>query len=300
MKKRWLRIVAIGTASLLLLLGGIVLIAIMYITHRVDGSWFNSEGVPIHYTDEGSGTPVILIHGFAVNADLNWRRPGITEKLVEQYRVISVDLRGHGESGKPHAKEAYGRPMVMDILRLMDHLKLQKAHLAGYSLGGFIILKLAVIAPERILSASVMGAGWEQPESSRFLEALAKMADALSRGESIPPVASELDPQRKKPGLLHTAWVRIMTGWFNDQQALIGVIEGLPWLAINEKELRGISVPVCSVVGDKDLLSVGAKAMAGRVKGLSQVIIADADHMQAPMRPELLAALTACLENNGD
>ena len=59
------------------------------LTNRVQGEFFNSNGVRIHYTIKGKGDPVILLHGFAVNADLNWRLTGITQALAKEYRVIS-------------------------------------------------------------------------------------------------------------------------------------------------------------------------------------------------------------------
>ena len=72
------------------------------ITKRVVGQFFDSNGVKIHYTVEGKGEPVILVHGFAANADANWRVPGITEALAKEYQVICLDNRGHGLSDKPH------------------------------------------------------------------------------------------------------------------------------------------------------------------------------------------------------
>lgn len=77
--------------------------AVFYrITHRVEGRCFDSNGVCLRYTVEGEGESVVLLHGFAVNADINWRLPGITQALAKEFRVIAMDLRGPGLSGKPH------------------------------------------------------------------------------------------------------------------------------------------------------------------------------------------------------
>ena len=67
---------------------------------------FNSDGVPIAYLDEGQGPPVLLIHGFASNRQINWVDPGWVRHLTrEGLRVIAMDCRGHGESGKLYRPE---------------------------------------------------------------------------------------------------------------------------------------------------------------------------------------------------
>lgn len=294
-KKRILLLIAsVCVATLLIAL----LCANYLLTHRVEGKYFDSDGARIHYTDEGSGVPVVLIHGFAVNADLNWRTPGITERLARHYRVIMLDLRGHGLSDKPHDDTQYGAKMVEDIPRLLDHLGIDRAHVAGYSLGGFVTLRLAATHPDRLYSAMVLGAGWESPENKPFLDALVKLADTLASGGSIGPLSSYLGEERAKPGLVHKLWLNLMTGYFNDKQALIGVLRGLPELSLTEEQVRGISLPVCTIVGDRDSLQVGAKAMEGRVKNLTATIIKDADHMQAPMRPAFVADMEAFLKRH--
>ena len=273
--------------------------AVLYIAHRVQGSTFQSAGVSIHYTDEGRGDPVILLHGFAVNADLNWRRPKITQRLAKEFRVIAPDLRGHGLSDKPYKTEQYGLEMTRDVIRLMDHLEIPKAHLAGYSLGGFLALKLATTNPDRLLSVSAMGSGWERPEQSAFLDALQKFADSLESGKGIGPLAVGLGSNREKPSWVHSIWVRMMTGYFNNKQALIGVIRGLPALAIEKEDLLSVRVPLCSIVGSRDPLKFGADALASHVSLSQRVIVKDADHIQTPFRKETIDSLILFLRQCG-
>ena len=90
---------------------------------------FLSNGVKIHYIEEGQGEPVLLIHGFSANAFVNWVLPGVFGNLAKHYHVIALDNRGHGASGKPHEIEKYGPEMVEDAVRLLDHLKIEKAHI---------------------------------------------------------------------------------------------------------------------------------------------------------------------------
>ena len=121
---------------------------------------FNSNGVKIHYLVEGKGDPVILVHGLYSSTMMNWQAPGIMADLAKHYQVIAFDNRGHGQSGKPEAEDQYGVQMAEDVVRLMDHLQLRKAHVVGYSLGGMITMKLLTLRPERVTTAVLGGMGW--------------------------------------------------------------------------------------------------------------------------------------------
>ncbi|MFT7208143.1 MAG: pimeloyl-ACP methyl ester carboxylesterase, partial [Pseudohongiellaceae bacterium] len=97
-----------------------------------ENQYFESEGVKIRYFELGSGEPVIAIHGYASSSDA-WLES--VSSLAENYRLILFDQRGHGLSDKPHTVSEYGREMGHDVIRLMDHLNIPKAHILGYSLG---------------------------------------------------------------------------------------------------------------------------------------------------------------------
>jgi pimeloyl-ACP methyl ester carboxylesterase len=273
--------------------------ALFRITRRVEGQLFNVAGVDLHYTVEGEGEPVVLLHGFGVNADINWRLPGITQALAKEFRVIAMDLRGHGLSGKPHDARQYGTKMVDDVLRLLDHVNIDKAHVVGYSLGGMIALKLAVTHPERMLTASPLGAGWERPETSAFLGAVDEIEEALKSGRGVGPLSAHLGGEREKPGVLHTLWVRFVTRYLNDGQALGDMVRALPDLAVEEEDVRRISVPMCSIVGSRDPLKAGVDAMQGLAPDLEITVLEGADHIRAPGRPELLGTLRSFLRKHG-
>src|SRR6266568_910980 len=84
---------------------------------------FDSNGVPIRYVMSGTGEPIVLIHGWSASAEM-W--DPIRAELSNRYRVIAMDCRGHGRSGKPHEPGAYGIEMVNDVVRLLDHLHIQQ------------------------------------------------------------------------------------------------------------------------------------------------------------------------------
>ncbi len=265
------------------------------LTNRTPGESFQSAGVTIHYTDTGSGTPVILVHGFAINSDLNWRNPGIAQKLETEYRVITMDLRGHGLSGKPHMSDAYGLEMAEDVVRLMDHLGISKAHLAGYSLGGILTLKLAVTHPQRFLSIALLGSGWEAPHTGPFHKTREQYALRLEAGKGVSPLSQSFEGQRKKPGLRHVVLVWFFTRYFNDGKALAAVIRHLDELAISRKDISAITLSVCVVIGENDPLLVGAKSLKEQVSLVNLTIIPDADHITILRKPEFITALKNCL-----
>src|SRR5208282_1322320 len=99
------------------------------------------------------------IHGFGANLDMQWVLPGVARALAKGHRVIAYDSRGHGKSGKPHDPKAYGVQMIEDPVRLLDHLKIKKAHVIGYSMGAMIAAKLLAAHPDRLLTVTLGGAG---------------------------------------------------------------------------------------------------------------------------------------------
>lgn len=118
---------------------------------------FDSNGVEIAFYDEGRGDPVVVLHGFAADAEY---MKGLSKSLVEaDYRVITIDQRGHGRSGKPHKADAYGVEMADDVVRLLDHLRRPKAHVVGYSMGGCIVNNLRDRHPNRLYTVTIGGAG---------------------------------------------------------------------------------------------------------------------------------------------
>ena len=107
--------------------------------------------VDIAFLDEGQGEPVLLIHGFASKANVNWTYPGWVKALTGAgYRVIALDNRGHGESTKFHDPERYEPDLMAgDALNLLDHLEVDRANIIGYSMGSRLMTFLAMTAPER-------------------------------------------------------------------------------------------------------------------------------------------------------
>jgi pimeloyl-ACP methyl ester carboxylesterase len=122
--------------------------------------FLDCQGVKIHYVVQGTGEPVILIHGLYSSANINWQLTGVFTELAKDHQVIALDLPGHGRSDKPENETAYGLAIIDDVVALLDHLDVKQAHVVGYSMGGMIAVKLLALHPDRVKSGLIGGMGW--------------------------------------------------------------------------------------------------------------------------------------------
>jgi pimeloyl-ACP methyl ester carboxylesterase len=262
---------------------------------RAEDKYFESSGVKIRYTEQGQGEAVLLIHGFGVNADLQWDLQGIVKALAKDYHVIAYDNRGHGKSDKPHDPKKYGGEMVEDAVRLLDHLKIKKAHVVGYSMGAMITGKLLVTHADRLQSATLGGAApnLKDEQRAKFME---KLAISLEEGKGAGPLFEALTPAGKpRPSAEE---IKNLNKWFvgmNDPKALAAVVRGFNSLVVTEDELKANRVPTLALIGADDPLKKGVDALDGHMSHLKIVVIPAADHITAPGRPEFNDSLNAFL-----
>jgi pimeloyl-ACP methyl ester carboxylesterase len=241
-----------------------------------------SDGVHIHYLTRGAGPALLLLHGFALNADLNWVRTAALDSLATVFTVIAPDLRGHGGSDKPHDPSAYGARFVADMVELLDHLHIEKAHVAGYSMGGIIALKLIATHPERVRSAVLAGTGWQRPGGTTppYIESwIAKLETAAREHTSIAE-ALRLPDQPPLP-----APVVVMLD-SNDAAALVAVLRSASGLDVSEREIRSLTTPVHVVVGEADrgaLVLVDALTQIN--PGVGVTTVPGADHRRTLSDP---------------
>jgi pimeloyl-ACP methyl ester carboxylesterase len=239
---------------------------------------FDSEGVRLHYVLAGpeDGEPVVLVHGFASDYDLNWVGTRWEETLTRSGRlVIGLDCRGHGRSEKPHDPAAYARTtMAADVDRLLQHLAVTQADYLGYSMGGRIGLDVLVHHGERIRRAVLAGVGlWSGGSGAQ------RIARRL-RGD-----ATVEDPTAE------TFYRFASSRPHNDLEALACCILG-PQPPFADGELGRITVPVAIMAGDRDPVARNAPQLAAQVPGARFVAIEGRDHMNAvPARQFKEAAL---------
>lgn len=234
----------------------------------VDNSTFDSDGVEIAYFDEGAGVPVLLIHGFASNANINWRDTGWIRHLNGAgYRVIAVDNRGHGRSEKIHDREAYGaRVMAEDMRRLLDHLGLERVDVMGFSMGARIAASLAIAHPERVRSVIFGGLGANMVRGMAGTGPIAKALEAPSIDDVTNPTARTF-----------RAFAEATKG---DLKALAACIRGSRD-PISKDDLASITCPVLVAVGSDDVIGGSAGDLAALIPGAEALEIPGRDHMKS-------------------
>ena len=246
-----------------------------------------SDGVAIHYQVQGRGDPVVLLHGITGTAASNWGAAGIIDRLAEEFQVIAVDQRGHGKSDKPHDPASYGERMALDVVDLLDHLRLQQAHVVGYSMGGFITMKLVALAPDRLLSAVVGGAGWPSAEL-RDDEMFDALAVSLEEGKGGGPLVEFLWPGDEPPTPEQAQAIGEAMVASNDPLALAAVVRGMPALDVSAELLRINQVPTLNIIGSEDPLKPNADALVGVMQEHRLHIVEGANHMTTLSSPEFV------------
>ncbi len=229
---------------------------------------FANGGVEIAYLDEGDGDPIVLVHGFASTKEVNWVHPGWVATLTRDgRRVIALDNRGHGASGKPYDPSAYhSATMADDVRALLDHLNIERADVMGYSMGARITAFLAVKHPGRVRSAILGGLGIRLVDGVGLPESI---ADALE--------APSLDNVRDPTGRVFRIFADQTK---SDLRALAACIRGSRQ-TMDRTEVAAIRVPVLVAVGTKDQVAGSAQDLAALIPGARALNIPDRDHMLA-------------------
>jgi len=177
----------------------------------------------------------------------------------------------------------------------MDHLGIERAHIVGYSMGGFITGKLLATHPDRMITATLGGAGWSRKDDARA-ELINELATSLEEGKGIAPLIRHLTPPgAPQPTEEQLAGMNQMILLMNDPLALAAVARGMGDLEMPEQALRDNKVPLLALIGDRDPLKDGVDAMEPVAANLKVVVIEGADHMSAFSRPEFIESLEAFL-----
>jgi pimeloyl-ACP methyl ester carboxylesterase len=229
---------------------------------------FHNGAVEIAFLDEGEGDPILLVHGFASSKGVNWVYPGWVSDLTKNgRRVIALDLRGHGDSSKLYDPAEYSIEILAgDVIALMDHLKIERADIMGYSMGGRTTAYLARYQPERLRSAILGGIGIGLIKGGGPGENVAEALEAPSLDDMTDPV-----------GRTFRAFADQTR---SDRRALAACLRGSRRL-MTEQEAAGITVPVLIAVGTTDEIAGSADELGKIIPGSQVLNIANRDHMRA-------------------
>ncbi len=229
---------------------------------------FSHDGVEIAFLDQGEGEPIVLVHGFASNKEVNWVAPGWLATLTGAgRRAIALDNRGHGASAKLYDPAAYdSRLMAEDVRALLDHLGLPRADVMGYSMGARITAYLALAHPQRVRSAVLGGLG------SKLVDGVG-LPETLAEGLEAPSLAAVTDPTAR-------TFRSFAEQTKSDLRALAACLRGSRQ-TLSRAEVERLAVPLLAAVGSRDTIAGSPQELAALIPGAQALAIPNRDHMLA-------------------
>jgi pimeloyl-ACP methyl ester carboxylesterase len=229
---------------------------------------FRSDIADISYEVTGEGPPVLLIHGFASNARVNWWDTGWVKALNGAgYQAITFDNRGHGMSSKLYDQAAYPAPeMAEDARRLLDHLGIPQALVMGYSMGARIAAFLTISHHERVRAAVFAGLAENMIKGVGGSEPIALALEAAT-------VEGITDPGAR-------AFRLFAEQTKGDLKALAACMRS-GRQKIRLAELAEIDVPVLVVAGELDEIAGAVQPLVNAIPGAQGVILPRRNHMNA-------------------
>jgi 2-succinyl-6-hydroxy-2,4-cyclohexadiene-1-carboxylate synthase len=256
------------------------------------------DGLQLHAHEQGQGPCVLLVHGFTGAGSAFGER--VLEALSARFRVIAVDLIGHGASDRPHGPQRYAiEAIVRDLCDVLDARAVRHATWVGYSMGARIALAAGVLAPERVAALVCEGGSpglrepLERSERVRADESLARALEQdgiepfVERWMSLPLFATQ--QRLPRATLAHERARRLV----NDPRALAACLRGLGtgsqpsfWEA-----LPALRVPALLLAGELDSKYAAlASAMAAQLPGADRAIVPAAGHTTHLEQPDAYLA----------
>jgi pimeloyl-ACP methyl ester carboxylesterase len=257
--------------------------------------FFQSGDARLRYLDGGAGETIVLLHGFAHDAD-RWVKSAAFERLAARRRVLALDCLGHGRSDKPHDPARYVQ-MDADVLGMLDDAGVRRAHCVGYSMGGALVGRLLVKHPDRVRTATVVGAtGMASTTRSAERE---QLANAIASGDARPLVVA-VRPTDERPLddlQLQAASERLLTG--NDPLALAALLRA-PIVPITAEDLAVCSAetPMLGIAGTGDPALKALLTLKKTVHQLEIVAIEGAGHAATINRAEVIDAVERFIDSH--
>jgi pimeloyl-ACP methyl ester carboxylesterase len=261
------------------------------------------NGIDINYEAHGSGTPLVLAHGYTASLEM-WREQ--QDALASKYRLVIYDTRGHGRTTAPAAMEQYSlaRDYVADQLALMDHLGIGQAYVGGLSMGGMIAQEFALQHPDRVKALLLFdtgpGMGGLRRDAAQLaqFQKMREMMQLLARTKGMSAIidAMRISPAAFRPaggGALpesvrtHVENMKKMSvdGYLGGSKAM------QDWSGSLDR-LHAITAPALVLVGEQDNLLAASQAIHGKIAGSRFVLLRNSGHGTNMWRPDAFIAET--------
>lgn len=285
---------SIGNLSVVVVLGSLVA-TLGAAAEPTDGYFTASDGVKIHYMQLGqTGSYVVLVHGYLGSAEGNWFRNGIAQALANNHRVVAIDCRNHGKSDKPQLR-GWGIPQ--DVIELMDHLKIEKAHLHGYSMGGGITARILASNPERLITAGFGGSGIREMDEEWI--------------DKVPVDKQGTDPQEKEVLRLLIVGSAMNNGMSREEAEKLADAPREPRTRSSrprrsglEIDLTTVTIPVLAINGEFDRPYGKTFRMWRELSDFTSVVLPGKSHLTAIVAPympkEYLESLVRFIDANDE
>lgn len=246
-------------------------------------AFFEHNGCSLHYEEYGQGVPLLLLHGLG-SSGLDWEYQ--IPAFSAHYRVITLDLRGHGRSDKP--RERYSiKAFSADVEALIEHLHLGPVHLVGLSMGAMVGFQLAVDQPQLLKSLCIVNSGpqvkvrgandaWQWFKRWSLARVMSMQTLGKALGKLLFPHPEQSDLRRK----VAERWAR------NDKRAYLASFDAIVGWGVQER-LSRITCPTLVVSADRDYTPVAIKQAYVRLIPNARLVVIDNSRHATPLdQPE--------------
>jgi len=240
-----------------------------------DSGYVDVNGVHMYYETHGDGTPLVLLHGGMLTIDLNFA--GLIPTLAKKHRVIGVEMQGHGRTADID-REITPAALASDIVGLLDHLGIDRAHVLGHSMGGAVTMELAISSPDRVRSVVPISVSVRRDGMHEDLSDPSKFATSpiMPTQQDFMDFRSEYTRLSPHPERFEEFLAKLsasnadLQGWSDEQ-------------------LASITAPVLLVQGDRDFTTNEHGALMQQlIPGSQLAILPNTTHMQVTRRADLL------------
>ena len=249
-------------------------------------SFIRVDDIQLAYTDAGLGQPVVLLHGYPFNRTLWNEQVGA---LSNSYRVITPDLRGHGESDASPGAATMNR-MAQDVAALLDHLEISRAVIGGLSMGGYVALAFYKQFPSRvralILADTRAQADTEEGKQTRHQQAEKALAEGMAGiADAMLPKLLTPDTVSKHPEVVKRVRDMMLK---TKPEGAAGALLGMAERDDQTSLLSQISCPTLILVGQEDPITPvqDSEKMHREIEGSRLEVIENASHVSNLERTE--------------